>query len=43
MKHLINLGTQFIGFRNEADDLRGKKAALVLLTYFSRVTHVFVF
>jgi hypothetical protein len=24
MKHLINLGTQFIGFRDEADDLRGK-------------------
>jgi hypothetical protein len=24
MKHLINLGTQFIAFRDEADDLRGK-------------------
>ncbi|KAK1678078.1 hypothetical protein QYE76_038926 [Lolium multiflorum] len=24
MKHLIKLGTQFIGFRDEADDLRGR-------------------
>jgi hypothetical protein len=24
MKHLINLGTHFIGFRDEADNFRGK-------------------
>jgi hypothetical protein len=24
MKHLINLGSQFIVFRDEADDLKGK-------------------
>jgi hypothetical protein len=42
MKHLIKLGAQFIGFRDEADDLRGKPP-LVLVTFFPRLTPIFVF
>jgi hypothetical protein len=41
MKHLINLGSQFIGFRDEAGALKGKAALLLMTRFFA--TPIFVF
>jgi septal ring factor EnvC (AmiA/AmiB activator) len=35
MKHLIKLGTQFIGFRDAAEDLRGKSRFTLSNPFFS--------
>jgi hypothetical protein len=39
MKHLINLGSQFIGFRDEADALKGKISLFLMTRFFTK--HLF--
>jgi hypothetical protein len=41
MKHLINLGSQFIGFRDEANALKGKTALFFMTHFFAK--HLFCF
>jgi hypothetical protein len=41
MKHFINRGSQSIGFRDEADALKGKATLFLRTRFFA--AHIFVF